>query len=198
MRNLLLLFLCGFPFFGFAQGAFNIPKHQIGISYFGETLLHPGVVLSYDHSWKSFLIEKTSKKGKVKDKLYSLEYGVRVGGYNFTRNHTGLFLAPILTMTRTTPKGSFYRMGFQAGGIAKILNAPVFDLANSTSSPGMQDRYLYFMGGFRLGVGKDLSVKHPKLPLKWQLGSSLFFTHPFSSSQLWQNAIELGLTWKIG
>jgi hypothetical protein len=182
-----LLFCAQLP----AQTDFSPSRSLLGISYFGETYTHPGAQLSFDRTWKYWTIEKVSKKGKNKDKAYFINWGIRTGFYNHPRNHLGIFLTPAISGIRMNRRGGFYQVGLQAGLMHRRLNVTVFD-------PNQEGaRWLYLTGGMHVRIGKDLSLKHPKVPVQWFFGSNIFVTVPFATSLLLQTSIEVGLTFKL-
>ena len=93
-KCLFLLLMIGIAHSVFGQE--NQKPIAINVSYFGETLIHPGFEIGYeDNFYKQF------------------NYTVSIGTYAHQRHHTGLFLNAGFNWRYTLPVG--YSMEFGAG-----------------------------------------------------------------------------------
>jgi hypothetical protein len=80
----------------YVHGQENNKVIPVNISYFGETMVHPGIAISYENTF-----------------FRSFNFTVSIGTYFYKRNHTGIFLETGFNWRLTFPIG--YSMEFGLG-----------------------------------------------------------------------------------
>jgi hypothetical protein len=173
-------------------------RHRMMLSYFGETITHPGVSIGHQLIMEEWEKKRTTKKGKVKQKTYQLNVDHRLAMYNHARNHAGLLLSSGISFSRIKSKGTFFRIGIWGGAMQKWLNEDTYEVdADGNIRRIPLAGHLNGVVGLSTQLGKDFSKLNPGSRMGWFIGSNLFLAFPFGTTYLMQNAIELGISYSI-
>lgn len=87
---------------------------SISISYFGETITHPGFKLGL-----AFPVKSWTKAGKEIDK--AIYFGASTGMFYHRRYQTGLFASPELSLKRKNVKGNTFATGVGLGYLRTFI-----------------------------------------------------------------------------
>ncbi|MCL2012422.1 MAG: hypothetical protein FWG75_06525 [Cystobacterineae bacterium] len=152
----------------------------INISYFGETLVHPGMEIGYENNF-----------------FRSFFYTASIGVYFHQRNHTGLFLSGGLNWRHTFSFGYSPEFGialgylhtWEAGGPTYIV-----DKDGKVSQKTKWGRP-HVMPSIKLGLlGWDLRKK-TNIPLRINADVIVFGRYPFNNLMLPHFALKIGATY---
>lgn len=173
-------------------------QHRVMLSYFGEGLTHPGISVGHNLIMQEWVKERTTKKGKTKQKTYSLAINNRFAFYNHNKNHTGLLLATGFSFSRVKNRGPFISIGPFVGAMQRILNEDTYtvDKQGNVHRLPLASNFNGIVG-LSTRLGKDFSKIGSNNQIGWFLGSNLFVAFPFGTTFIIQNAIELGVFYKI-
>lgn len=154
----------------------------INVSYFGDTLINPGIEIGY---------ENTFYKG--------LNFTLSIGAYIHQRNHVGLFFNPGLNWKHTFPIGYSMEFGVGLGYLHTFVhggNIYVVDDSGGVSVKGNYGRP-HFMPSVKLGLlGWDFRKK-TRIPLRLNSDIIIFGQYPFNNYILPHIALKIGGTYYI-
>jgi len=174
---LTMLFLIIYSIYG--QNGKVIP---INVSYFGETITHPGIEIGYENTF-----------------FKSFNFTVSIGVYTHPRNHTGLFLNSGINWRHTFPIGYSMEFGvgigylhtWEIGGDKYIVD----DSGNVSIKP--KSGYPRFMPSIKLGlIGWDFRKK-TDIPLRLNADVIIFGQLPFNSYIMPHAALKIGGTYYL-
>lgn len=187
-----------FSYFSFtllAQKPF--PKHQLEVSYFGETYTHAGTSVIYNYIIRQKEKSKTTKKGKVKTRFIQYHSANRIAFYVHPKNHNGWLVTSGLYIQRSKKNGWFVGAGLQAGYQLKFLNEDTYQINNGSVERVRWNSQSAFVTGFGTRLGKDFSFKNPDNRFGWQINSSIIWSSPFLVNSQLVSFIELGLSYDL-
>jgi hypothetical protein len=152
----------------------------INISYFGETLVHPGFVIGYENNF-----------------FRSFNFTVSIGTYIHYRNHAGLFLNAGLNWRHTFPIGYSMEFGFGLGYLHTWVhggNIYIVDDDGNVSIKPNRGRP-HFMPSLKIGLlGWDFR-KRTEIPLRLNADIIIFGRYPFNNFILPHVAMRIGGTY---
>ena len=189
MRKLILTFLAISPIVLIGQ---TFKPDGISISYFGEMVTHPGLMLSFDYNLKSWT--KAKKKGD-KTILKSLKLEPGLGFYYHKRYQTGVLLNTELQFNRQSPKGNFFGYGFGLGYLRTFI-PNTFEVSEGGKVEQTTAGHNYFAPGIFFTLGKDLSIKR-NIPLCWFIKPNIIMALPNFPTTVTYFVLELGITYKL-
>ena len=164
------------------QYMFGQDKREIAInvSYFGETLVHPGFEIGYENNF-----------------FRSFNFTVSVGTYIHQRNHAGLFLNTGLNWRLTFPIGYSMEFGLGLGYLHTWVHGgniySVDDIGNVSVKPNLGRPH--FMPSVKLGLlGWDFRNK-TDIPLRLNADLIAFGRYPFNNYMMPHLALRVGGTY---
>jgi hypothetical protein len=161
----LLAFLALVALRAFAQDRTGFPL-SIGVSYFGETMSHPGIAFRFDF-------------GVFEYSGYTFSLSGMAGWYVHPRNHDAFFLSGGVRNKLAGPFGLFGDLDLQAGDIAVGPGGKVYSEQGGivgTELPGRELRFLAMAG---IGGGWEFSGLG-KISLSPYLRLGAFGEYPFN------------------
>lgn len=169
---------------GFAQQS-DLPKKKFFISYFGETITHPGMNAGIEYY-------------PYQNEKFQIIISPNIGGYTHIRNNTSVFLRfqwgqRIIFKTGVIVEeflGLGYLHHFSHGGenYEVLPNGGVVEV-KKTGNP-------MFMPSLQIGTGYDFSKK-TNLNLTYFLRTEFFWKAPFNGYYLTHVALNTGLTFNL-
>ncbi len=194
LSYLVLLILFSISKVTIAQRFSDLP---IGIAYFGENILHPGVKVGvlYPLSEKEKIKQRwLFKQGNQKDIRSQYFISAHLGFYNHANNHSALFVQSELLWRKVKwhRKGNFWGFGLGAGYLRRSYNIPVYELGRNDEIKNAGRSQV--LGSFSMEFGRDLRVKR-NTPLTWQVKPSLLVLAPYGHTAVLNGALELGVTY---
>jgi len=154
----------------------------INISYFGETITHPGIEIGYENNF-----------------FESFNFTVSLGMYTHQRNHTGLFLNTGINWRHTFPIGYSMEFGVGAGYLHtwEIGGDTYVVDDNENVSIKQQYGHPHFMPSIKLGlIGWDFREK-TDIPLRINADIIIFGQLPFNSYIIPHAALKIGGTYYL-
>ena len=166
------------------QSAFGQDKKviPINISYFGETLIHPGVEIGYENTF-----------------FKSFNYTLSIGTYIHQRNHVGLFLNSGLNWRHTFPIGYSVEFGLGLGYLHYWEHGGDTYTVDGDGDVSRKPKYGHpqFMPTVKLGVlGWDFRKK-TNIPLRLNADAIIFGRYPYNSYMLPGFALKVGGTYYL-
>ncbi|MGB0862726.1 MAG: hypothetical protein ACPGXZ_07390 [Saprospiraceae bacterium] len=201
MKNLLLIVIC---FFSIGQlEAQNDAPISFSLSYFGESVIHPGLKIGIEKPFytkekvkKRWLAKRQERLGAKVSKS-QLIWGANVGFYNHPNNNTGLFLNGELSWKKTKMrKGSMFGAGLGIGYLHQFHNIDTYRLNNGQLEKVSAAGQAMMTSSFSLLYGRDLSVRHNS-PFSWYVKPSFMIQFPYHHSTGINAALELGVKYKL-
>jgi len=173
---LLLIFLTGNTIYG----QDNKRVLPINVSYFGDTLINPGIEIGYENTfWRSF------------------NYTVSIGTYVHQRNHTGLFLEAGINWRHTFPIGYSMEFGLGLGYLHTWEHGGDTYVVDDNGNVSVNPKYghPHFMPSVKLGlIGWDFREK-TNIPLRLNADIIIFGQYPFNNYMLPHAALKIGGTY---
>jgi hypothetical protein len=152
----------------------------ISVSYFGETLIHPGIEIGYENSfYKSF------------------NFTVSIGTYVHQRNHIGLFLNGGLNWRHTFPVGYSMEFGLGLGYLHTWEHGGDTYVVDDGGEVSVKPKYghPHFMPSIKLGfLGWDFRKK-TNIPLRLNADIIIFGQYPFNSFIVPRLTLKAGATY---
>lgn len=191
MKYLIVTFL----FIASVLQAQNLKPKSIYVSYFGETITHPGLKVGADFSCKNWSKKKMKKNGneKIIQKNVSLCPGI--GFFYHQGYQTALFILPELTYSRKNAKRNYVRYAIGAGYMRTFI-PNVYGLSSEGEIERVHAGYNYFVTNYSVTFGKVLSDKKKyvnNIFIKPQLLNVL----PNYTKSVWYFAIEIGVSFDL-
>jgi hypothetical protein len=177
---------------GFSQG---LKPTSLSISYFGETITHPGLKLAATYSLDTWQKTKTRKGGEEKLILSSIGVGPSLGFFYHKDYQTGIFIVPELSYTRTKANGNFVKYGIGAGYMRTFV-PNVYDSNPDGEIETMHEGYNYFLSNYFIAFGKDLSVAN-EIPMDIFIKPQFMYALPNTSHGVWYFALEIGVSYRF-
>jgi hypothetical protein len=154
----------------------------VNISYFGETLIHPGFSCSYEKKvYKNFLLN------------------TQVGGYLQYRNHFGIFVDASMLWRKTFKCGYSMQYGLGLGYLHTWEHGGKTYTVDDNGNVETKFKWGHpsFMPSLTLGfLGWDFSIKK-HLPFRINVDGVLFGQYPFNHFMMPHFAIRTGVTYYI-
>ncbi len=172
----LILVLAAFPVFG-QETKNQIP---INISYFGETLIHPGFEVGYENTFYRWF-----------------NYTVSIGSYVHQRHHTGLFVNAGINWRYTFPIGYSLEFGIGLAYLHTWQNGgKTYTVSNDgTVSEKTVLGHPSFMPSIKLGLlGWDLRKK-TNIPMRINIDAIVFGQLPYNRYFMPHFALKAGVTY---
>lgn len=129
------------------------------ISYYGNSIVHPGFKMSADFIWFEFLKSKVQKNGNVKSSKKTLITTPYFSFYHHARSHQGFQLGTDILWRRTNGKGWFREFGLGLGYLNRQNLGDTWDVKNGVVQ-NLKGAYRgYFIQSFSLSKGKHILRK---------------------------------------
>jgi len=154
----------------------------VNISYFGETITHPGIEIGYENTF-----------------FRSFNYTVSIGAYVHQRNHTGLFLEAGVNWRHTFPIGYSMEFGLGLGYLHTWEHGGDTYLVDDNGNVSLKPKYghPHFMPSVKLGlIGWDFRKK-TNIPLRLNADIIIFGQYPFNNYIMPHAALKVGGTYYL-
>ena len=163
----------------YAQDRGVIP---INVSYFGDTIINPGIEIGYENTF-----------------FRSLNFTVSIGSYIHQRNHAGLFLNTGLNWRHTFPIGYSMEFGLGLGYMHTWPHGGNIYTVDGSDNVSVKPNYgrPHFMPSVKLGLlGWDFRKK-TNIPLRLNSDIIIFGQYPFNNYMLPHIALKIGGTYYL-
>lgn len=170
---------------------------SINMSYFGETITHPGLKLGIEYPVKLITTKKTKKSGKEIEKHKSLFVATNLAFYYQKRYNTGVLLNAEFGYRKHSKKGFKieYLVGF--GGIRTFLNSETFEVTeNGLVEPIKFAGQFGLLPSIAIGFGKSFGQNTSK---KWayHIKPSFYFQIAKSQAVIPHFILETGIVYQL-
>ncbi|MCL2008188.1 MAG: hypothetical protein FWG77_08900 [Treponema sp.] len=154
----------------------------INISYFGETLVHPGITIGYENTfYRSFI------------------FTVSMGTHIHQRNHTGLFFNAGLNWRHTFPIGYSMEFGLGLGYLHAWAHGGSIYTVDDAGDVSIKRNFgrPHFMPSVKLGLlGWDFR-NNTDIPLRLNADLIVFGRYPFNNFIMPHMAFNIGGTYYL-
>jgi len=140
---------------------FSVAPHNIGISYIGETITHPGAKLSLMYNLDHWNKVSKSKRGLAKTKIRDITLNVNFGGFFHNRYQTSFFLLPEIEFSQSNRKGWYWATGVGAGYMRAII-PNTYEVQDDGTVSEVNAGHNYGMASVYFTYGKDLYIQNKK------------------------------------
>ncbi len=173
----------------------NLKPKSIFVSYFGETITHPGLKVGADFSctgWSKKKIKKNGNQTVIQKNIYLCP---SIGFFYHRDYQTGLFIISQLKYSRKKAKKNYLSYAIGAGYMRTFI--PNVYVINSTGEiERFHTGYNYFTTNYSVTFGKIFRNKNECL-------KSIFFTPqlinvlPNYTKSIWYFALEIGVSFDL-
>lgn len=129
------------------------------VSYYGNSLVNPGLKLSADFIWIEFSKLKTKKNGKVKNTRKKLSTTPYLSYYKHHQSHQGFQLGTDILWRRINNKGWYREIGFGLGYLQRHNLGDTWEVNNGMSEKLKGAYRGYFTETFSFAKGKLISIE---------------------------------------
>ena len=163
---------------------------QIRAAYYGETITHYGLKVSYERPIYSYMKASNSIR-----KEFLFVPGLAI--YRHPANHIGVIISPELAYRRTGKRGGQFEVAISPGYFRYFLEGSTFEAGQDGKF-----RQVPMAGGnaflptISVGWGNDMSVRH-QIPLSWYTRLNLMQQRPYNATALMRFGIECGIIFPI-
>jgi len=181
MKKIFMVFvlICLFLPSTFGQDKRTMP---INVSYFGESLIHPGIEIGYENTF-----------------FKSFNFTVGIGAYIHQRNHVGLFVNTGINWRHTFPIGYSMEFGLGLGYLHTWEHGGNTYIVDDSGNVSIKSKYgrPNFMPTVKLGLlGWDFQKK-AGIPLRINADILIFGQYPFNNYVMPHVALKTGVTYYI-
>ena len=165
-----------------------LPKYQISLSYFGESITHRGIRLGFS--------TPISQNLSATEESSTIQKGWVLGGYityyKHPRNHQGIMLTGAIGRQRVGESGFLTAINLEAGYMLSLLDGATFewDGQNIVEASKSSSHAVF---GFNGGAGWDFK-KSSDLPISFQVVPHFYFQAPYNSLLAPRFALETKLS----
>ncbi len=173
---------------GYSQGKNKFDLNPLRISYFGKSVMHPGVKVS------SPIINLVSDSSRI-TREFAVSPGL--GIYYHPGNHTGIFLSAEAGFKIVFPKGLFLESYVGAGYLRTFLDGKTYVVAENGD---VKRKYLagdhQFMPSLGIGIGRRI-IKAGSWLDGYFFRAGGFLQYPYNSMWLPNLNVEIGAIVKL-
>lgn len=170
---------------------FEIPKYQISISYFGESLTHGGIRLGFATPISQYIKQKGDSQ--------SVNKGWIIGGYityyKHPRNHEGFMFTGSIGRHRVGKSGFQTNLNFEAGYMLSLLDGEVYSWDGEKIIDGKRESS-HIVFGLNGGVGWNFDKKL-ELPISFMIQPHLYFQAPYNTLIVPRIAMETKVVYHL-
>lgn len=181
----------------------QVKELPISVSYFGESVIHPGIKIGVEQTFYEKEISKKrwfkSRQNKLGSRVKKRElfYGGHLAFYNHRNNHTGLLLGGELGWRRTKMRrGAMFGATLGLGYLHRFNNIPTYELGTNEPDRVRAASRGMLVTSTSIILGQDLMPKY-NIPYAWFLKPTLMLQTPYNHSFTFNGALELGLTYRL-
>ena len=152
----------------------------LNVSYFGESLIHPGIEISYENTF-----------------LKTFNFTIGIGTYIHQRNHVGLFVNAGINWRHTFPIGYSMEFGLGLGYLHTWEHGGDTYIADDSGNVSVKSKFgrPNFMPTVKLGLfGWDFR-KRTGIPLRINSDIIIFGQYPFNNYMMPHVALKTGVTY---
>jgi hypothetical protein len=200
MKNILSIACAIFCLFSLESQA----QSSVGLSYFGESIINPGMKATYEYSlWSKrkskprWLFNRNDKLG-TKVKTQETFVTGNLGFYNVANSHSAILLISEFGYRRTKHrKGSFLETSLGLGYQQRIYNIDTYQLGIGTEPDKLEAAgQAQFLTTLSFGFGRNLGYRR-NIPLSWFVKPTLMLAMPQAHTAVPSAALEIGLRYFI-
>lgn len=171
----------------------SINNIGVYVSYFGESITHPGLKLGMEYSIWNKTGVRNKKNGKQLPYRRELLLIGSLSGYVHPRNHVGMLLGGEIGYRNVRKKGFMYEASAGIGYLHTFLQGDTYTVndhskVDQVSLAGQPN--LSFL--LSVGIGKDYRLVHNK-PWAWHIKTTAFTQYPYGSKFMYHYAMEVGV-----
>lgn len=181
MKNRILLFAMSLVFYNLTFCQDSSKTIPINISYFGETIVHPGISLGYEHPLRRSNFIPT----------------ITIGTYLHSRNHRAVFVNASINWRKTFKFGYSMEYGIGLGYLHTWEHGGKTYVVNDDESVETKTKWGQpnFMPSIKLGLlGWDFRKK-TNIPFRINADIIVFGQYPFNNFIMPHTALKLGATY---
>jgi hypothetical protein len=164
---------------------------EISVSYFGETITHPGI-----RAGVSYKLKNWHKHVVKKNKATVIHKGVllqpSVGLFYHSNYQTGLFVLPELSLIRKKENGSYRSIGLGAGYLQTVL-PNVYELNAGEEIVKVNGRNHHFLTSVSFQYGRNVNFT----PLSVYVKPQLLMAIPNTAGSMQYIALEIGIQYRL-
>ncbi len=176
----------------------SAPPLEMNISYFGETITHPGLKIGMESALSQKSREKIKRTGKTFTKRKLLFLATSLGGYHQHRFHTGIFINGEIGYRVTKKKGIKTELLVGLGYLRTFVDGDTYGVDDSGNIHRQRhEGQSGVMPSIAFGVGKDLRFTEQGA-WSWHIRPSLYFQVPYNHTYLPHFILETGMTFSPG
>lgn len=142
-------------------GQFSITPHNIGLSYIGETVTHPGAKLSLMYNLDHWNKVSKNKRGLAKTKIRDITLNVNFGGFYHKRYQNSFFFLPEIEFSQSNRKGWYWASGVGLGYMRTVISN-TYEVKDDGSVSEVNAGHSYGMASVFFTCGKDLYIQNKK------------------------------------
>jgi hypothetical protein len=176
-------------------GQFSIIPHNVGISYVGETVTHPGGKLSLMYNLAQWNKVNKSQRGLAKTKRRNTTLNVNFGGFYHQRFQTGIFFLPEIEFSESNKKGWYWAAGAGAGYLRTII-PDTYEVQDDGTVEAVNAGHNYGMASIYFTYGKDLFIQNKK-PWRFFLKPQFVMAFPNFPTLTGYFLLEVGVAYKL-
>ena len=193
-KNYLLILSLFLPILAFGQ---SLAPHSAQVSYFGETVTHPGLRLSATYLLKEKMVRKRVTNRKIgsessKGTVHALEVRPSLGFFFHRRHQTGLFLLPEIGYLRTNRKRRQFGTGLGIGYLHSII-PNVFEVTDEGQVEESRASHNFFLASIYTRWGRQL--KDSQFGYFFQ--PQFLYALPNYPNGVAYLALEIGITYRL-
>ena len=173
----------------------NIKPKYLSVSYFGETITHPGVKLgaTYEiYTWQKLKMKRNETKKVTQKYIY---ISPSVGFFYHKDYQLGIFILPEFSYSRKNVKGNYFSFGIGTGYMETLV-PNVYDLNPSGEIEKIQAGYNYLLTNCSINFGKDLNIKKD-IPMHVFIKPQFMYASPNTPKGVWYFALETGIKYSL-
>lgn len=171
------------------QAQLNRPN-SIQISYFGETVTHPGLKVNLIYNIKEWEKIKSEKKTKVK--YISMQPGL--GIYTHKNYQTGLLLLNDICYSRITNKRKWFSSGIGLGFLRTFL-PDVYELNSKGEIVKKYVGYNHAVFSYHMEFGKQVKFMEKEIGLR--IRPTVIYAFPNYKNGVFYPFVEFGVNLKL-
>ncbi|MBK6953458.1 MAG: hypothetical protein IPO32_17275 [Crocinitomicaceae bacterium] len=179
----------------FSASSQLLNPQTLSISYYGESIAHPGLKIGVDYDLKNWQTNKTKKSSESITKQKSLVLSPTLGFYRHKAYQTGLFILPELKYNREKPNGNFFQTGIGLGYMRTFL-PDVYRLNPAGEIEKIGAGYNYMVGTLFATFGKKITQINEK-PLSVYAKPQLMYAAPNYAGGILYFNLEMGLQFEL-
>lgn len=167
----------------------------VSVSWFGETITHPGIKLGVTYQLKSYEKSKEKKNGNKKNITKTFDLSPCIGAFYHKNYQTGVFVMPEISYSRKNAKGNYKAIGAGAGYMKTFIHN-VYEMKGDGDIKKTHAGSNYFVTNYFITFGKDFTIGK-NIPAGIYIKPQLMYALPNYPKGVWYFALEAGLKYQF-